>query len=58
LIWYACREWSENVEYSGEVVQFGYEMGENLKMFNDKISFGDKLVYPSCNPIAIEVQFK
>jgi hypothetical protein len=30
-------------------VQFGSKMRENLKMFSDKISFGDRLVYPSCN---------
>ncbi len=30
-------------------VQFGFEMKENLIMFGDRISFGDKCVYPSCN---------
>jgi hypothetical protein len=30
-------------------VQFGVEMRENFKMFDDKVLF---VVYPSCNPIA------
>ncbi len=30
-------------------VQFGFEMRENLIMFGDRILFGDKCVYPSCN---------
>jgi len=27
-------------------------------MFGDKVSFGDRRVYPSCNPITTELQFK
>jgi hypothetical protein len=58
LIWYAYKQWSENVEYCEEVVQFGSKMRENLKMFGDKTLFGDKHVYPSCNPIATKLQLK
>jgi hypothetical protein len=39
-------------------VQFGYEMRENLKMFDDRILFSDRHVYPSCNPIATKLQLK
>jgi hypothetical protein len=58
LIWYVCREWNENVEYCEEAVQFGLKMRENLKMFGDKILFGDKCVYPNCNPVLIELNLK
>ncbi len=30
-------------------IQFGFETMENLKVFNDRILFGDRHVYPSCN---------
>jgi hypothetical protein len=36
-------------------VQLGFEMKENLKVFGDRIPFGDKRVYPSCNPIATQI---
>jgi hypothetical protein len=39
-------------------VQFGSEMKENLKMFDDRISFGDRRDYLSCNPFIIELQLK
>ncbi len=33
-------------------IQFGFEMKENLKVFDDKVLFG---VYPSCNLVANQI---
>jgi hypothetical protein len=33
-------------------------MKENLKMFGDKILYGDNCVYPSYNPFVTELQLK
>jgi hypothetical protein len=39
-------------------VQFGYKMKENLKLFDDRVLFGDMNVYPSYNPITIQLKLK
>ncbi len=36
-------------------VQFGYQMKENLKLFDDKVPFGDRCVYPNYNPFATKL---